>query len=120
VALGDGGVEVQELSLSFLNRGKGKGRAEAPVRSSLDISAGFLCTGGHWHQPNYSPQMTRSHSVASDVSGTSFGSLDSDELVSKLKLEQGIYGWCQKDIRDWRVFWVGGTGREERDDDNRQ
>lgn len=115
VAFGDGGVEVQELSLAFL-RGQGKGRAEVPVRSSLDISAGFLCTGGHWHQPNSSPDLTRSPSVASDVSGTSFGSLNTDELLSRLQLEQGIYGWCQKDLRDWRVFWVGGTGREHDED----
>ena len=112
VALGEDGVEVQELSLSFLSRGKGKGRAEAPVRASLDISAGLLCTGGHWHRSEYPPQMTRSVSVASDSSGTSFGSLDTDEVLSKLQIEQGIYGWCQKDLQDWRVFWVGGTGRE--------
>jgi hypothetical protein len=113
VALGENGVEVQELSLSFLSRGKGKGRVETPVRASLDISAGLLCTGGHWHQSGYPPQMTRSLSVASDSSGTSFGSLDTDEVLSKLQIEQGIYGWCQKDLQDWRVFWVGGTGREK-------
>jgi hypothetical protein len=109
VALGEDGVEVLEISLSFLNRGKGKARAEVPVRASLDISAGFLCTGGHWHRPNYSPQLTRSHSVASDIS---FGSLDTDELASKLQQEQGVYGWCQKDVRDWRIFWVGGSGED--------
>jgi len=118
VALGEGGVEVQEVSLSFLNRGKGKGRIEEPVRASLDISAGFLCTGGHWHRSDHSPQLKRSNSVASDVSGTSFGSLDADELASTLQTEQGIYGWCQKDLRDWRVFWVGGTGREVDEDEH--
>jgi hypothetical protein len=117
VALGENGVEVQEVSLSFLNRGKGKGRIEEPVRASLDISAGFLCTGGHWHRSDHS-QLKRSDTVASDVSGTSFGSLDADELASRLQTEQGIYGWCQKDLRDWRVFWVGGTGREVDEDDH--
>jgi hypothetical protein len=118
VALGQDGVEVQEISLSFLSKGKGKGRAEVPVRASLDISAGFLCTGGHWHRPAYSPQTTSSHSVASNSSGTSFGSLNKDELVPRLQIEQGIYGWCQKDLCDWRVFWVGGTGREKDSDGN--
>jgi hypothetical protein len=112
VAHGEDGVEAQEVSLSFLNRGKDKGRAEVPVRASLDISAGFLCTGGHWHRAGF-PHLARSNSVASNVSGTSFDSLDTDELMSRLQIEQGIYGWCQKDLRDWRIFWVGGTGREE-------
>jgi len=112
VALGEDGLEVQEVSLSFLNKGKRKGRAEEPVRASLDISAGFLCTGGLWHRPGYPVQLTRSSSVRSDMSRTSFGSLDSDDLITKLQIEHGIYAWCQKDVRDWRVFWVGGTGRE--------
>ena len=110
VAMGDDGIEVREVSFFFLNRGKGKGRTEEPVRASLDISAGFLCTGGIWDKPGY-PQLTRSLSVASDVSGRSFGSLDEDD-VSRLQTERGIYAWCQKDIRDWRIFWVGGTGEE--------
>ena len=112
VALGEDGVEVQEVSLSFLSRGKGKGRAEEPVRAFLDISAGFLCTGGLWDQPGFSPQLTRSLSSASDVSATPSSSVDKVELMSRL---QGIYGWCQKDLRDWRVFWVGGTGDERGD-----
>jgi len=110
VALGEHAVEVQEVSLFSLSTGKGKGRAERPVRALLDVSAGFLCTGGLWHRPGYPFKLPSSISAASDSSITSFSSPETDELFSK---EQGIYGWCQKDLRDWRVFWVGGTGREK-------
>jgi len=110
VALGEDGVEVQEISLSVLN--KGKGRAEEPVRTSADIlgDAGFLCVGGHWHRPGYPHQMTRPYSTVSAVSGTSFDSLETEEIIAKMEMEQGIYGWCRKGLEDWRVFWVGGTG----------
>jgi hypothetical protein len=104
VALGEDGVEVQEISLPFSN--KGKGRTEEPIRASADTlgDAGFLCNGGHWHQPGYPHQITRSCSVAS------FDSIETDDIISKKKMEQGIYGWCRRGQHDWRVFWVGGTG----------
>lgn len=117
VALGEDGIEVQELSLSFLNRGKdkGKGRAEEPIRASADINGntGFLCTGGHWHRPGYPNTLSRSMSVATDISATSsFDSLETEEIVSKMQQEQGIYGWSHVGMGDWRVFWVGGSGAE--------
>jgi hypothetical protein len=31
---------------------------------------------------------------------------------------QGIYGWVCKGMEDYRVFWVGGTGKEEPPDAN--
>lgn len=109
VALGENGVEVQEASLPFSS--KGKGRAEEPICASADLGdTGFLCTGGHWHRPGYPHQITRSTSVASDISGASFDSLETDEIISKMQTEQGIYGWCRKGQCDWKVFWAGGTG----------
>jgi len=110
VALGEDGVEVQEISLSVFD--KGKGRAEEPVRGSVDILAdtGFLCTGGHWHRLGCPHQLTRSYSVASNVSGASLDSLETEDIISKMQTEQGIYGWCRKGLQDWRVFWVGGAG----------
>lgn len=114
VALGDEGVEVQEVSFSFLNCGKGKGRAEEPVRGLADVGqAGLLCTGGHWHRSGYVHQLTRSQSVDSHYSSTSFDSLDTDEVATKLRMEQGMYAWCRRGLHDWRVFWVGGTGHDD-------
>lgn len=117
VALGEDGVEAQELSLSFLNRGKdkGKGRAEEPVRVIGDINgkAGFLCLGGHWHRPGYPSQLTRSISAGTNLSGTSFDSLETEEITAKMQQEEGIYGWGHNGLHDWRVFWVGGSGRED-------
>ena len=115
VALGDDGIEVQEISLSFLNRGKGKGRAEEPIRVSADINGntGFLCTGGHWHRPGYPNTLSRSLSVVADASApSSFDSLETEEIVAKMQQEQGIYGWSHVGVGDWRVFWVGGPGAE--------
>jgi hypothetical protein len=116
VALGEDGVEVQELSLSFLNKGKGKARAEEVRRSQVDVggSAGVLCGGGHWHRPRFA-QLSRTDSIASE---TSFDILSSEEIAAKLQVEQGIYGWCRKGLEDWRVFWVGGDGEEEDVDDD--
>lgn len=114
VAFGEDGVEVQELTLSFLitarQGGKGKGKAEEVMRADVDVGgdAGFLCAGGHWHRPP--SQLTRTFSTASGVSATSFDSLDSDAVADKISQEQGIYGWVRKGYDDYRVFWVGGTG----------
>jgi len=118
VALGEDGVEVQEISLPFSN--KGKGRAEESIRASAEDlgDAGFLCAGGQWHQPGYPHQITRSCSVASNISG-SFDNLETDEIISKMRMEQGIYGWCRKSQQDWRVFWVGGTGETEKSGDDK-
>lgn len=119
VALGEDGVEVQETSLAFLGKGKGKARAEEPVRAMTDLGGptGFLCDGGHWHRLYHETGLTRSYSVASDISGTSFQSMDTDEAASKMSNERGIYGWCSKGLSDWRIFWVGGSGNDMEDDD---
>ncbi|KII94654.1 hypothetical protein PLICRDRAFT_187014 [Plicaturopsis crispa FD-325 SS-3] len=119
VAVGEDGVEVQEVSLSFLGKGKGKGRAEEPVRAQMDIGGdtGFLCEGGHWNRlyQDLGADLVRSYSCSSGFSDTSFDSLETEELAAKLRVEQGIYGWCQKGMEDWRVFWIGGHGSTDTD-----
>lgn len=118
VALGPDGIEVQEVSLSFLDNKKGKGRMEEPIRVSTDIGdAGYLCLGGHWHRPGLAQRLTRTQSVASDYSATSFDSMDTDEIAAKLEREQGLYGWCRRGVQDWRIFWVGGTGEDTGEDE---
>lgn len=118
VALGPDGVEVQDMSLSFLNNSKGKARAEEPIRASTDVGdAGFLCPGGHWHRSSFVYNLTRTQSVASDHSATSFSSLETEEIAAKLEREQGIYGWSRRGLHDWRIFWVGGTGEDTGEED---
>ncbi|GBE79813.1 hypothetical protein SCP_0210140 [Sparassis crispa] len=113
VAFGEDGVEVQEISLSSLSEQKGKRRAEQPVRSQSDLGGqtGFLNVGGHWHRPFYQI-VGRSDSSRSDESASSLYDLSPDELVDRMQAEQGIYGWVQKGLEDWRVFWLGGSDTE--------
>ncbi|RDB20203.1 hypothetical protein Hypma_012918 [Hypsizygus marmoreus] len=117
IAFGEHGLEVQELLLSFM--GKGKGRAVDPVvvRAEDDLGgdAGFLCVGGHWDQSHYllHQHLDRSHSTSSSLSGTSCTSMESEDLIEKMAKEEGVYGWCRKGAQDWRVFWVGGSSSED-------
>ena len=126
VAFGEDGLEVQEINLNQLSvrKGKGKGVANAntPVHAISDVLGGEtapLCVGGHWHRPVHSEQsdLYRSDSVMSYMSASSFDSNDTEELAAKFISERGIYGWVRKGHSDWRVFWVGGTGREEAEPD---
>lgn len=116
VSLGEHGVEVQEITLNFLSKGKGKGkaRAETTIRAEEDTGGdtGILCTGGHWDRPHYTPyggSLSRSYSTASDISASSYGSMSTEEIVTKMRKTEGIYGWCRKGLEDWRVFWLGGS-----------
>ncbi|KZT71553.1 hypothetical protein DAEQUDRAFT_763780 [Daedalea quercina L-15889] len=119
VAFGEDGIEVQEVLLSslFQVERKGKKREDEPIRASVDIGGdtGYLCIGGHWSMPYYA--LTRTSSVASYDSAES-GWSDQTALVERLHAHQGIYGWVQKGLEDWRVFWVGGTGAEHDEDDD--
>ncbi|KAK0207002.1 hypothetical protein DFS33DRAFT_1255800 [Desarmillaria ectypa] len=121
IALGEHGVEVQEMSVSFLGKGKGKARADDVVYGEDDVGGdtGFLCVGGHWDQPLYPPYhpISRSASNASDISTESVNSMESGELLIKMKMEQGLYGWCRKGLEDWRVFWLGGSIVDDDDSD---
>lgn len=118
-AFGEDGLEIQEVPLSSLF-GNGKerlSRCEEPVVSEADIGeTGFLCGGGHWHRPYDAPlDLTRSFSMRS---GISFDSLATEEVISRLEADQGMYGWQRKGLEDWRVFWIGGAGDESRTDDD--
>jgi len=126
VAFGEGGIEVQEVPISLLimtqGKGKEKGKARVPpdsLRTHEDLGGpvGFLCKGGRWDDyvqrqsaTSSSQDVSRSSST-SDVStsGASHGTCESEEILTKLKKQEGVYGWWCKDLQDWRVFWIGGT-----------
>ncbi|KAA1466563.1 hypothetical protein DENSPDRAFT_831416 [Dentipellis sp. KUC8613] len=110
VALGEDGVEVQDISLAFLSNA-GKGRAEEPLyaQTDLGVETGFLCAGGHWHRP-YDAPLHRSVSSRSGASTSTWDSTDTEEIVARLERDQGMYGWQRKGLQDWRVVWLGGTG----------
>jgi len=118
VALGEDGVEVQEISLGFLSKGKSKGRAEEVRKGQADVggATGFLCVGGHWDEPNYpyqqAPSLLRSYSASSGMSGASVDTMATEDIESRMRMEEGVYGWCRKGVEDWRVFWVGGSSAD--------
>lgn len=125
IAFGEDGIEVQEINLNQLTvrRGKGKGVANTPTHAVSDILGGEtapLCVGGLWHRPVHPDQtdLHRTDSVISYMSASSCDSNDTEELATKFMSERGIYGWVRKGHSDWRVFWVGGTGREEPEPDH--
>lgn len=105
IGLGEFGVEVQELPLTFMSKGKGKARSEEPIRSQADVGgdAGFLLHGGTWHKPKGQLSPTESVMSFHGSNGTSKG-----QTVDGRTAEQGIYAWCRKGMQDWRVFWLGG------------
>ncbi|KAK0230285.1 hypothetical protein IW262DRAFT_1521668 [Armillaria fumosa] len=121
IALGEHGVEVQEISLNFLLKGKGKARDDIILYGEDDVGGdtGFLCVGGHWDQPLYPPYhpLNRSSSTASDISAESVNSMESGEILERMRMEQGLYGWCRKGLEDWRVFWLGGSTVDDDDSD---
>lgn len=121
ISLGEHGVEVQELSLAFLDKGKSKGKGKAPADETVwaDVDTGgdtgFLGHGGHWDDPRYlpfgddsRPELTRSASATSSVSAFSDMTISSEDLDMRSKQEEGVYAWCRKGLEDWRVFWLGG------------
>jgi hypothetical protein len=122
---GEKGIEVQELSLSFLGKGKGKARLEEPIRAEEDLGgdSGFLCTGGHWDQSHHlfhRQSLNRSFSATSTMSNKTFNSMESEDLLDKMNREAGIYGWYRKGVQDWRIFWAGGSldGTDDGDDND--
>jgi hypothetical protein len=118
-AFGEDGLEIQETPLaSLFGRERLLSRAEEqPVVAEADIGeTGFLCGGGHWHRPFDAPlDLSRSYSVRS---GASLDSMATEEVISRLESDQGIYGWQRKGLEDWRVFWIGGVGDDESRTDN--
>ncbi|KAF5333586.1 hypothetical protein D9611_002740 [Ephemerocybe angulata] len=115
VSFGESGLEIYETSLSALWDGSGSGKGKRKVvnydsaRAEEDLGGdvGFLQTGGNWDQADelYSKGLERMDSV----SGASFSTVETGDLFTLLKQEAGMYGWCQKGLEDYRIFWVGGT-----------
>jgi hypothetical protein len=113
-AFGEDGLEIQEAPLSAQSfSGREKARAEEPVVSEAMLGdTGFLCVGGHWHRPYDAPlDLARSFSMRS---AASLDSMATEEVISRLESDQGIYGWQRKGLEDWRIFWIGGVGEEQR------
>ncbi|KAF8558714.1 hypothetical protein OG21DRAFT_1481048 [Imleria badia] len=119
IAFSEEGIEVEEIPLAALGcggsaKGKGKGVAFAEPRRGQSFigETGLLAYGGHWHRlPSEitAPVLERTDSTAS---ARSFESVQTEEVVKRLKAEAGVYGWIRKSVEDWRVFWVGGDTRE--------
>ncbi|KAI0248727.1 hypothetical protein BJV78DRAFT_1284612 [Lactifluus subvellereus] len=113
-AFGEDGLEIQEAPLSPLSfSGREKARAEEPVVAEVVLGeTGFLSVGGHWHRPYDAPlDLARSYSMRSTAS---FDSMATEEVISRLESDQGIYGWQRKGLEDWRIFWIGGVGEKQR------
>ncbi|KNZ76436.1 hypothetical protein J132_10411 [Termitomyces sp. J132] len=120
---GENGIEVQELSLSFLGNGKENVMCvELPRKAEEDLGgdSGFLCTGGHWDQSHHlfhRQLLSRSITVMSALSANSFASMESQDILEKMNKEQGVYAWCRKGLEDWRVLWIGGPLTGDVEDD---
>jgi hypothetical protein len=116
-AFNEDGLEIQETFLSSLfgrERSRVVEEGVSVVSSEVVLGeTGFFCRGGHWDRPYDAPLgINRSYSVRS---GASLNTMATEEVVSRLELNQGTYGWQRKGMADWRVFWIGGSG--ETDDD---
>ena len=114
VAFSDTGIEVQETTLTFLkNKGKGRAMPHDLVKAEEDIGGetGFLAVGGNWDQ------LDNLYGSQTPVSGQSIESMDSVDLIERMRRDEGIYAWYRKGSEDWRVFWVGGD-RSTQDTDS--
>ena len=110
VAFSDNGIEVQESTLTFLrNKGKGRAMPDDLIKADDDIGGdtGFLAVGGNWDQ------LDNLYGSRPALSGQSMDSMDSLDLIARMRRDEGIYGWCRKGFEDWRVFWVGGDQSTE-------
>lgn len=114
VSLGENGIEVYEVGISFMNNnGKGRAFPDEQLRGEEDIGeAGFLSVGGNWDRLE---QIYGSEPMSSAGSAFSMDSMDTTDIRGRLKREEGIYGWCRKGLQDWRVFWVGGNPGSNKD-----
>lgn len=87
------------------------------VRAEEDLGseAGFLAVGGNWDQ------LDNFYGSVTPVSTQTVESVDSVDLIARMRRDEGVYGWCRKGFEDWRVFWVGGDRSAQdnvQDDDN--
>ncbi|KAF8969394.1 hypothetical protein BDZ97DRAFT_1795374 [Flammula alnicola] len=108
VAFSENGIEIQEMGVSFMNiKGKGRAFPDEMLRAEEDLGeAGFLSVGGNWDRLE---QIYGCQPMPSAASVFSVDSMDSTDILARMKREEGIYGWCRKGMEDWRVFWVGGN-----------
>lgn len=114
--MGDEGVEAHEVPLSYLSgncKGKGKVLPEPPFAQNPLGEAGFLTVGGRWRRYIGAPQSERMYSAMSTMSTSSF---ETEELLSRAKAEEGVYGWWRKEWQDWRIFWLGSDTSSPVDD----
>ena len=109
IALGEYGVEVQEVPMSVFTHGKGKGRYDEPVRAEIDIGGdmAYLCRGGQWHEPQR--YLSRSDSFMSTSSAAS------TVRPGRQSSEDVFYATVRKGVEDWRVIWLGGSEKEDTD-----
>ncbi|KIO12479.1 hypothetical protein M404DRAFT_678478 [Pisolithus tinctorius Marx 270] len=124
LGLGEHGIEVHEIPLAALSSRKGKDKEgtsiEATHVQSFIGETGFLATGGHWHQSDsvVAPHLERTDSATST---SSYGSVESEEMLLRLRGAAGLYCSLRKDVEDWRVFWVGGdaenVGEHDKNED---
>ncbi|KAG0703899.1 hypothetical protein DFH29DRAFT_1040426 [Suillus ampliporus] len=108
IGMGEEGVEAHEVPLSYLTgnyKGKGKALPEPPSAQNPLGETSFLTMGGRWHRYIGAPQLERLNSA---MSTSSFDSTGTEELISRVKAEEGMYGWWRKEWQDWRIFWLGG------------
>ncbi|KAG2042096.1 hypothetical protein BDR03DRAFT_854684 [Suillus americanus] len=118
IGMGDEGVEAHEVPLSYLSgtyKGKGKALPEPPFAQNPLGEAGFLTVGGHWRRYIGAPQLERMNTA---MSTSSFVSTGTEELLSRMKAEEGVYGWWRKEWQDWRIFWLGGDTNNSNPVDN--
>ncbi|KAG2073578.1 hypothetical protein BDR04DRAFT_1094494 [Suillus decipiens] len=115
IGMGNEGVEAHEVPLSYLcgsYKGKAKALPEPPSAQNPLGEAGFLTVGGHWRRYIGGFQLERMTSVMSS------GSTETEELLSRMKAEEGLYGWWRKEWQDWRIFWLGGDTNNSSPVDN--
>lgn len=120
IGFGEHGLEIQEASLAFLKaallaEGKGKYKAtpadDLPVvRAFADVggAAGFLCLGGEWNKPARSSPLRTSSSLASFSSSPNGSSDNVNGTMGRAEESvEGMFGWAQKGVEDYRVFYLG-------------
>lgn len=96
---------MHEVPLTYLSascKGKSKALPEPPFAQNALGETGFLTIGGHWNRYIGVPPLESLNSA------NSIDSIGSEELLSRVKAEEGVYGWWRKDWEDWRIFWLGG------------
>jgi hypothetical protein len=125
----DGSTDAQAGAAAHgVWRGRPRGPRDAPLILSEGEGAARRARrvrGRHWRDrlplrrwalaPAVRRALSRSYSVRS---GVSFNSMATEEVVSRLESDKGIYGWQRKGLEDWRIFWIGGMGEEQRTDDD--